>query len=119
MNMGLSCFIGFSALTLPALVLGAVGTVDGAPGIAPEYWVELWKAFQNGNMERARAAQDKGIEVCNLVRIGSFHGVLKSAVSHRLGVDCGTPRPPGMPLSTEQNETLRQRLSELDLLPTN
>ena len=117
-NMGLSCFIGFSALTLPALSAGAVGTVDGAPGIAPEVWVELWKAFQDGDMERARATQDKGIAVCNLVRIGSFHGVLKSAVSYRLGVDCGTPRPPGMPLSTEQDETLRQRLSELDLLPT-
>ena len=116
-NMGLSCFIGFSSLTLPALSAGAVGTVDGAPGIAPEFWVELWNAFQDGDMERARAAQDKGIEVCNLIRIGGFHGVLKSAVSHRLGVDCGSPRPPGMPLSVEQDIILKRRLSELDLLP--
>jgi len=116
-NMGLSCFIGFSGLTLPALSAGAVGTVDGAPGIAPEFWVELWNAFQDGDMERARAAQDKGIEVCNLIRIGGFHGVLKSAVSHRLGVDCGSPRPPGMPLSVEQDAILKRRLSELDLLP--
>ena len=116
-KMGLSCFIGFSGLTLPALSAGAVGTVDGAPGIAPEFWVELWNAFQDGDMERARAAQDKGIEVCNLIRIGGFHGVLKSAVSHRLGVDCGSPRPPGMPLSVEQDAILKRRLSELDLLP--
>jgi len=116
-NMGLSCFIGFSSLTLPALSVGAVGTVDGAPGIAPEFWVELWNAFQDGDMERARAAQDKGIEVCNLIRIGGFHGVLKSAVSHRLGVDCGSPRPPGMPLSVEQDAILKRRLSELNLLP--
>ena len=116
-NMGLRCFIGFSGLTLPALSAGAVGTVDGAPGIAPEFWVELWNAFQDGDMERARAAQDKGIEVCNLIRIGGFHGVLKSAVSHRLGVDCGSPRPPGMPLSVEQDAILKRRLSELDLLP--
>ena len=115
-NMGLSCFIGFSALTLPALSLGAVGTVDGAPGIAPEYWVELWDAFKKGDMEQARVAQDKGISVCNLLRIGSFHGVLKSAVSYRLGLDCGTPRPPGIPLSKEQDDALRKRLSDLNLL---
>ena len=115
-NLGLSCFIGFSALTLPALSIGAVGTVDGAPGIGPEFWVELWNAFQSGDMERARAAQDKGIAVCNLLRIGGFHAVLKSAVGHRLGLDCGSPRPPGSPLTPEQDKLLRNRLTELGLL---
>ncbi len=115
-NMGLSCFIGFSGLTLPALSLGAVGTVDGAPGIGPEFWVELWKAFQSGDLERARAAQDKGIAVCNLIRIGNFHAVLKTAVGYRLGIDCGTPRPPGVALTSEQEEMLKNRLVELELL---
>ena len=114
--MGLSCFIGFSALTLPALSLGAVGTVDGAPGIAPEFWVELWEAFKKGDMEQARVAQDKGIAVCNLLGIGGFHGVVKSAVGYRLGLDCGPPRPPGIPLSKEQDDALRKRLSDLKLL---
>ncbi|SVC32053.1 uncharacterized protein METZ01_LOCUS284907 [marine metagenome] len=118
-RMGLSCFIGFSALTLPALSMGAVGTVDGPPGIAPEFWVELWQAFKDGDMDRALAAQDKGIEVCNLIwkgDIGGYHPVLKAAITHRTGIDCGAPRAPGQPLSLEKDALLKKQLAEMGLL---
>jgi dihydrodipicolinate synthase/N-acetylneuraminate lyase len=116
-TMGLDCFIGLSPLMLPALAAGAVGCVDGWPGIAPEIWVELWRAWQAGDMAGAQAAQDRGIAVAKLGEIGHFHGILKAATGYRLGLDCGTPRPPGLPLSADQDRALRQRLAELDLLP--
>lgn len=115
--MGLACFIGRSNWTLAALSMGAAGVVDGWPGIAPEYWVELRDAFAAGDMDRALAAQDKGNEVVRFFEIGHFHPILKAAVGYRLGIDCGTPRPPGAPLSEAQDRELRRRMTALGLLP--
>lgn len=117
-SMGLDCFIGLSPLMLPALAAGAVGVVDGWPGIAPEFWVDLWRAWHAGDTAAAQAAQDRGIAVAKLAQIGNFHGALKAATGYRIGVDCGHPRPPGLPLTPEQDQAVRNLLAELDLLPT-
>ena len=114
--MGLACFIGRANWTLPALSMGAAGVVDGWPGIAPEYWTALRDAFAAGDMDAARAAQDKGIEVVRFFEIGHFHPILKAAVGYRLGVDCGTPRPPGAPLTADQDRELRRRMTALGLM---
>lgn len=116
-NMGLTCFIGRAPWMLPALSMGAAGCVDGWQGIAPEHWVEIWRAFQSGDTARALAAQDKGIEVCKLFGMGQMHGVLKAATGYRLGLDCGAPRPPGLPLTPDQDRAVRDHLAKLDLLP--
>lgn len=116
-KMGLDCFIGRAPWMLPALSMGAVGCVDGWQSIAPEFWVETYKAFHDGDMARALAAQDKGIELCKLFGMGPMHGVLKAANGLRWGLDCGTPRPPGMPLTEAQDKAVRDLLAGLDLLP--
>ena len=53
-RMGLACLKGFSCLMLPALVEGAVGCVDGPPGVAPEPFLRVWDAYQEGDWTRAR-----------------------------------------------------------------
>jgi dihydrodipicolinate synthase/N-acetylneuraminate lyase len=116
-KMGLACFIGRAPWMLPALSMGAVGCVDGWQGIAPEFWVECLNAFRAGDMDRALAAQDKGIEVVKLFGMGPMHGVLKAANSIRLGIDCGTPRPPGSPLTPEQHKAVCDHMAKLDLPP--
>jgi dihydrodipicolinate synthase/N-acetylneuraminate lyase len=68
-------------------------------------------------MDRALAAQDKGIEVCKLFGMGQMHGVLKAATGYRLGLDCGAPRPPGLPLTPDQDRAVRDHMAKLDLLP--
>ena len=116
-KMGLFCLIGNSRLMLPALTMGATGCVDGPPNLAPELWVEIWNAYQAGDLKRAEAAQDRACEVAEKVLAGGggFHAVLKAALSERLGIDCGYPRPPGAPLTVEQQTALRKCLAELGL----
>ena len=116
-SMGLDTFIGLSPLLLPALASGAVGVVDGWPGVAPEIWVEIWRAWNAGDIAAAQAAQDRGIALCEIREIGHFHGVLKAATGYRIGVDCGNPRPPGLPLTAEQDRAVQQHLANLNLLP--
>ena len=114
-KMGLHCLIGNSMLMLPALTIGATGCVDGPPNMAPELWVEIWNAYNDGDIARAEAAQDKASEVTGLVRQFGLHATAKAVISERLGIDCGDPRAPGQPLSPEQRAALMKRVEELGL----
>ena len=117
-EMGLQCLIGNCRLMLPALISGATGCVDGPPNMFPEIWVELWDAYQDGDLERAKVAQRKAREMIEgIFQFGSgFHAVLKAVLSERLGIDCGGPRPPGSPMTAEQRAALRERLAELAVM---
>ena len=114
-RMGLACFKGFSCLMLPALVEGAVGCVDGPPGVAPEAFLQVWDAYQEGDWARARKAQDTATEIFGLFdgEYGPYVAVLKELMGRRLGIDCGVPRPPGMPLTPEQADRVWNRFREL------
>jgi N-acetylneuraminate lyase len=115
-KMGLDCFIGNSRLMLPGLALGAVGCIDGPPNMVPEIWVELWNAYQAGDLKRAQIAQDRGSEVASLLQAHNFHAVIKFVLSQRLGIDCGDPRPPGQPLSSGEREDVLRQLARLELI---
>ena len=114
-QMGLACFIGNCRLMLPALTIGAVGCIDGPPNMAPEVWAEVWAAYRAGDLARAEAAQERATEVAALIQPHSFHAILKAVLSERLGIDCGEPRPPGLPLTPAERAHLSRRLAELGL----
>lgn len=114
-QMGLSCLIGNCILLLPALTIGATGCVDGPLNIAPELWLEIWNAYREGDLKRAEAAQDRASEVGDLFLGFEFHAAIKAVLSERLGIDCGHPRPPQLPLSPEQRTNLSKKVAELNL----
>ena len=114
-NMGLSCLIGNSMLMLPALTIGATGCVDGPPNMAPELWVEIWNAYTAGDMARAEAAQEKATRVTEMVRAYGLHATVKAVLSERLGIDCGSPRAPGRPLTDAQRSDVLRKAAELGL----
>ena len=103
-DMGLDCLIGSSALMLPALTIGASGCVDGPPNIAPELWVEIWRAYSSGDLARAEEAQKRATRLTMLVRQFGMHAVIKALLSYRLGIDVGDPRLPTQPLTAEQRD---------------
>ena len=98
-DMGLDCLIGSSALMLPALTIGASGCVDGPPNIAPELWVEIWRAYRSGDLARAEKAQRRATRLTMVVREFGMHAVIKALLSYRLGIDVGDPRLPTKPLT--------------------
>ena len=114
-NMGLQCLVGNAMLMLPALTIGASGCVDGPPNVAPELWVEIWNAYNDGDIHRAEAAQEKASQVTDLVRSIGLHAGTKAILSERLGIDCGAPRPPGQPITPGQRTMMQQRLNELGI----
>lgn len=116
-NMGLACFIGNCRLMLPALTIGAVGCVDGPPNMVPERWVALWNAWEAGDLPTAIKAQAEASNVGDLVRPHKFHAIAKFVLSQRLGIDCGTSRPPGTPLTDHDRAEILTELVALNLDP--
>jgi dihydrodipicolinate synthase/N-acetylneuraminate lyase len=114
-DMGLDCLIGNSMLMLPALTIGATGCVDGPPNMAPELWVEIWNAYEAGDLERAEAAQKRATAVTSLVREYGLHATAKAVLSERLGIDCGSPRAPGRALTESQRADVLRRAADLGL----
>lgn len=112
-KMGLACFIGRCQLMLPAMTMGAVGCIDGPPNAVPELWVEVWNAYQAGDLKRAEAAQDRATEVGWAIVNHGFPASIKSAISMRLDRDCGAPRLPLPPLSQEAQRSLQDALQTL------
>ena len=101
---------------LPALTMGAVGCVDGPPIMAPEVWTAIWDAYQKGDLESAEKAQSRARDIVALaVEFGRFFAILKVVLSHRLGVDCGLPRPPALGLTDDQRRHVISRAEELGL----
>ena len=114
-DMGLDCLIGNSMLMLPAMTIGATGCVDGPPNMAPELWVEIWNAYEAGDLERAEAAQKRASAVTSMVRDYGLHATVKAVLSERLGIDCGSPRAPGRALSESQRADVLRRAADLGL----
>ena len=114
-RLGLKCFTGMSRLMLPALTIGATGCVDGPPCAAPEPYVDIWNAFREGDMERARASQARAEEVFQTLLRFDYFGSVKAALSERLSIECGDPRPPLAAITPEQRALVRDGLKALGL----
>ena len=115
--MGLDCLIGSSKLMLPALTIGAAGCVDGPPCAAPELWVELYDAYLEGDLKRAEAAQARASDFSDALIRHGYHGSVKAMVSERLGIDCGSPRPPGSPITADHKAWLIEETARLGVGP--
>lgn len=108
-DMGLTCFSGNGAFPLPALTMGAVGTIDAPLALAPWHYAELFSAWEAGNMARAKLLQDGVRKYVDLVwMFNAPVDVCKVVLSARLGIECGRSIPPVNALTDEERrEVLR------------
>lgn len=108
-DMGLTVFSGNGAYPLPALTMGAVGTIDAQLCLAPWHYAELHRAYEAGDLKTAQALQDQVRKYVDLVWMYSAPAdVCKTVLSSRLGIDCGRSIPPVNRLSDEERrEVLR------------
>jgi dihydrodipicolinate synthase/N-acetylneuraminate lyase len=108
-DMGLTCFSGNGAFPLPALTMGAVGTIDAPLALAPSHYVGLYNAWKSGDLARAQELQAGIRKFVDLVwMFNAPPDVCKVVLSARLRVDCGRSIPPVNRLSDEERrEVLR------------
>ena len=118
-DMGLKCFSGSGLLPLPALTMGAVGTVDAPLSVAPWHYTELYDAWERGDLKTAQRLQDGVVKIVDIVKMfGAPAAVTKMILSERLGIDCGRPIPPVQDLNDEQRSIVMAAAKEAGLLQT-
>jgi len=96
-----------------ALMAGADGLVSGGANAFPEAMKEVVSAQGKGDYDKALAAHRTIIEIKDAVSAGpipAYYEVLRER-----GIDCGSPRPPLLPLDKAGRAQLKKGLSALDL----
>lgn len=97
-------------LFLPALVMGCDGTVSGCASCMPEAFVSVWRAFEAGAYEKARALQLRAFDLSRVLRGGADMSVFKNVQAMR-GVRGGYVRPPLLDLTGEEAARLREAIA--------
>jgi N-acetylneuraminate lyase len=105
---------GRDEILLCGLALGAKGAVGSTYNFAAPLYYQLISEFNHGNLEKARALQQKSMEMIKILASAgcSFLAVSK-ALMKRLGVDCGPVRLPLTDITDKQYESVISKLEEI------
>lgn len=108
-------FCGVDGLMLPALVMGAHGQVSGNANVFPELFRDLYAAWLQGDLERARKLQRLVDRVRLVLRDGISPVYFKEALKLR-GVPAGHVRGPLRELPPETAQAVKEGLQALGLV---
>lgn len=109
-NGNFSVLFGPDRLFLPALAMGADGTVSGVSGPMPEHFVAVYRAWLAGDIEKARAEQKIANEICEIVKSGADMGIFKAVLDFR-GLKGGHMRKPLLDLDEEERAALYKQIA--------
>lgn len=97
---------------LSALVLGTRGAVGSTYNYAAPLYHEMIKAFENNDLEKARALQQQSIEMIRL--LGKYGGIATGKAYMKLiGLDCGAFRLPIKNMSDTEFELFRKDVASI------
>ena len=111
----LSFYTGNDAQIIPACMYGANGAVSAAAGVFPAFVMRMYKAFASGDIEMAKAMQEKVLRYRGMVVSNPPMSVLKEAL-HIAGFEVGAPRAPLQRISEGEARRLAELVEEEGLL---
>ena len=105
-------FSGDDGLTLPTLSIGGAGVISVVANIVPAKMMELFNAFQNGDMATARKVH---YEVAPLIRalFTETNPIPAKRACEAIGLASGHLRLPLAPIGSENDKLLMDCLREL------
>jgi N-acetylneuraminate lyase len=99
---------------LSALVLGCVGAVGSTYNYAAPLYHNLIEAFNRGDLLKARALQQKSIDMISL--LGKYGGIATGKAFMRyIGMDCGEFRLPVGNMDSKMFENFSWEVMRLDI----
>jgi 4-hydroxy-2-oxoglutarate aldolase len=111
---GFQVLAGSAGFLLPALKLGALGGILALANIAPAQCIDIYRLFNEGQLEEAEILQQKIIELNIAVTRKWGVPALKEAMQH-CGMYGGPARKPLQPLTREQKEKIFELMKENQL----
>ncbi|WP_337236768.1 dihydrodipicolinate synthase family protein [Proteus faecis] len=109
---GFSVLHGYDKLFLGLLDAGCDGTVSGCACVFPEPFVNMYKAYITGNYREAKQWQQFCVKFSDALKSGANMAIFKSALTMR-GLDGGHMRLPQLDLLPEENQQLKENLTQL------
>ncbi|MEM7223205.1 MAG: dihydrodipicolinate synthase family protein [Pseudomonadota bacterium] len=113
----LKLFIGLEDLYVPALAIGAVGSVAMMPQIVGAMAIELYETARAGKREEALALHYRMARLYDIFKVGSGYIAIKEAMK-LMGRPAGHSRPPMLPFTDQQRDQLRAILQDAGVLAT-
>ena len=110
-----SVLAGRDTLILGTLFYGGKGAIAATANVAPNLVVEIYRAWQRGDMEKGRIAQSKLAPLRMTFGLGTFPVVIKEALK-LIGIDVGPARAPVQHLAKDKKGELRRILRQMGLL---
>lgn len=105
---------GRDEILLAGLTYGARGAVGSTYNYAAPVYLRMIEAFEAGDLDAARRAADRSIEIVGVIRsLGEL--AAGKAIMSLLGVECGPPRPPLRPVSDDDRAQLERCLESWQL----
>ncbi|MFE5815434.1 dihydrodipicolinate synthase family protein [Streptomyces sp. NPDC056479] len=120
-----SVLTGSELIVDAALAVGADGAVPGLANVDPAGYVRLDRLHRSGDLESARAEQERLCALFGMVTVGdpgrmggssSALGAFKAALYLRGVIDCPATAEPQVPLSSEEVERVGKFLAGAGLL---
>lgn len=106
---------GDDFLTLPILMLGGKGVVSVAANVAPHLMKDMYLAFKEGDIERARELHYRLMPLFSVLFIDTNPIPVKKALE-LMGLPAGKPRLPLVELDEEKTKKVEEVLRSLELL---
>ncbi len=100
---------GPDEMLLSFLVMGAHGGIGTTYNCAPWLYREIYDAWRRGDIAEAQRLQFQADRIILALRPFGVIAATKAATGF-MGIECGDPRPPILPLSAERKEELREVL---------
>ncbi|MCD2426078.1 dihydrodipicolinate synthase family protein [Niabella pedocola] len=101
---------GYDELLLPALAVGAKGAIGSTYTFAAPLYNAVIRAFEQGNLERARALQWQAVQMIScLPEFGPIP--TQKAIVRLRGLELGPCRLPLTALTADQRQHVQQRLA--------
>ena len=105
---GFSILTGSEFLIVVGLQMGCDGFIGGVHNICPHIAVELFRAYEKGNMERARSLQRELIATWELFKYGNIWGAFDEALRYLGLAETATGAPYRAQISAEDAAKVRQ-----------
>ena len=93
-----------------SLAMGCDGTVSGCSGPMPEHFVSVYRAWKDGDMEKAREEQKTANEICEIMKSGADMGIFKAVMDFR-GLTGGHMRKPLLDLDEQERALLKEQIA--------
>jgi 4-hydroxy-tetrahydrodipicolinate synthase len=109
----LEVLVGGDDWALEGYAAGALGWVSGVANVAPELCVELESLVAEGDLEAARACHTRLLPLARLDMTPKLVQYFKAALD-LTGSHGGPTRPPRLPLTEDEQETVRAAVAALE-----